>query len=77
MNIEINGQNVISDNPPPPSLHPTRTPQRHHTLRTKIDMRVIPYQFSVPTYWTESRLFLSMPMNHLSPYLLSKKELSI
>ena len=54
-------QNVITDNPP--------TSQRHyHALRTKIDMWLTPYQFSIPTYSTESRLFLSMPMNHLSPY---------
>ena len=33
------------------------------------------YQFSIPT--TEPRLFLSMPMFHLNPYLWSKEELSI
>ena len=33
-----------------------------------------PLTISFPTYSTESRLFLSLPMNHLRSYLWSKEE---
>ena len=55
-------QNVISDKHPPPPIQPPTT------------LSLIVYEnryatYSIPTYSTESRLFLSMPLNHLSPYL--------